>query len=279
MKFCGLFPKTSNVIIFEDLIKSTQEDIMEIWGVGIFEDELSDDIKHDFSDLVSRDYSPEVATSILMEKYLYSLNKYEEYIFWVALAAIQWKLGQVDNKVRDKAISIIESGGDLKRWLRDPVSQNKRKKVLEKLKKQLLSPPPAPKKVPKKFVAQTNFEPGDALIYQLLSGKYIVLKVVSIKRYPSGDCYPILEVCNWIGNEVPSKEGVNNLEIREGVNEYFVKCKQYLEVFPSGKNDYPKERINVVYKDVKITLLDQDKTVMVSWKDFDEALEIYYSLK
>ncbi|WP_240523058.1 hypothetical protein [Bacillus toyonensis] len=62
---------------------------MYVSGVGIFEDDLSEDIKFDFQNLISDGYNLEEATSILISKYVPSLRKYEENVFWLALAAIQ----------------------------------------------------------------------------------------------------------------------------------------------------------------------------------------------
>ncbi|MEM5609091.1 hypothetical protein AAHH76_28380 [Bacillus toyonensis] len=54
---------------------------MYVSGVGIFEDDLSEDIKFNFQNLISDGYSLEKATSILISKYVPSLRKYEENVF------------------------------------------------------------------------------------------------------------------------------------------------------------------------------------------------------
>jgi hypothetical protein len=64
-------------------------------------------------------------------------------VFWLALAATQWKLGRLVNSVRDRAIAIIDSGADIRRWQDNPKAQiNQRKKHLAKLREQLLSAQP-----------------------------------------------------------------------------------------------------------------------------------------
>ncbi|PEE21433.1 hypothetical protein CON95_23530 [Bacillus toyonensis] len=113
---------------------------MYVSGVGIFEDDLSEDIKFDFQNLISDGYSLEKATSILISKYVPSLRKYEENVFWIALATIQWEMGRLEPLVKEKAINIIDNKSDLKRWWREPELKEKREKVLKNLKEKLLSP-------------------------------------------------------------------------------------------------------------------------------------------
>ena len=54
---------------------------MYVSGVGIFEDNLSEDIKFDFQDLISEGYSSEEATEMMVNTYISSLRKHEENIF------------------------------------------------------------------------------------------------------------------------------------------------------------------------------------------------------
>ena len=44
----------------------------------------------------------------------------EACVFWLALAATQSKLGRLIDLVRDRAIEIIDSGADLRRWENKP---------------------------------------------------------------------------------------------------------------------------------------------------------------
>lgn len=251
---------------------------MYVSGVGIFEDNLSEDIKFDFQDLISEGYSSEEATEMMVNTYISSLRKHEENIFWLALATIQWELGRLNPQVKEKAICIIESKSDLKRWWREPELKKKRELVLEKLKKNLVSPLPEPKKVKRRVVLKTELEIGDVITYRLLSGQYIILKVVGVNEY-AGNAYPILMLCDWIGRNIPNKDEILTMEMKEGLNQYFQKGFQYIEVFPLKKKSYPKERIRLVYKNIEVPSRDAYPIMSMVWDEFDDDIEEYYELK
>lgn len=251
---------------------------MYVSGVGIFEDNLSEDIKFDFQDLISEGYSSEEATEMMVNTYISSLRKHEENIFWLALAAIQWELGRLNPQVKEKAICIIESKSDLKRWWREPELKKKRELVLEKLKKNLVSPLPEPKKVKRRVVLKTELEIGDVITYRLLSGQYIILKVVGVNEY-AGNAYPVLMLCDWIERNIPDKDEILTMGMKEGLNQYFQKGFQYIEVFPLKKKSYPKERICLVYKNIEVPSKDAYPIMSLAWDEFDDDIEEYYELK
>ncbi|MGG0459188.1 hypothetical protein [Bacillus mycoides] len=251
---------------------------MYVSGVGIFEDDLSEDIKFGFKDLMSEGYSSEDATNILMNTYISSLRKHEENVFWLALAAIQWELGRLEPLVKEKAIYIIESKSDLKRWWREPELMKKRELVLEKLKEKLVSPPPEPKKLKRRVALKTELEIGDVITYQLLSGQYIILKVVGVNEY-AGNAYPVFMLCDWIGQNIPSKDEILSMGMKEGLNQYLKKEKQYIEVFPLKKKSYPKERIHLVCKNIEVPSKDIYPIMSLAWDDFDDDIDEYYGLK
>ncbi|MDA2381592.1 hypothetical protein PDN41_07275 [Bacillus cereus] len=194
------------------------------------------------------------------------------------MAAIQWELGRLNPQVKEKAICIIESKSDLKRWWREPELKKKRELVLEKLKKNLVSPLPEPKKVKRRVVLKTELEIGDVITYRLLSGQYIILKVVGVNEY-AGNAYPVLMLCDWIGRNIPDKDEIFTMGMKEGLNQYFQKGFQYIEVFPLKKKSYPKERIRLVYKNIEVPSRDAYPIMSMAWDEFDDDIEEYYELK
>ncbi|WP_340372162.1 hypothetical protein [Peribacillus sp. FSL E2-0218] len=84
-------------------------------------------------------FSSEEATNILVEQSLKAEEFDEEdtTVFWLSLAAIQWKLGRLEENVKKIAVEIIDSGSDLRWWDEEPSLIKKREKVLLKLKKQV----------------------------------------------------------------------------------------------------------------------------------------------
>ena len=148
------------------------------------------------------------------------------------MAAIQWELGRLNPQVKEKAICIIESKSDLKRWWREPELKKKRELVLEKLKEFSFTFPKTEKV--KRVILKTELEIGDVITYRLLSGQYIILKVVGVNEY-AGNAYPVLMLCDWIGRNIPDKDEILTMGMKEGLNQYFQKGFQYIEVFPLKK--------------------------------------------
>ncbi|PFL17781.1 hypothetical protein COJ07_22250 [Bacillus cereus] len=63
---------------------------MYVSGVGIFEDDLSEDIKFGFKDLISEGYSSEDATNVLMNTYISSLRKHKVSTLKVKMHPNDW---------------------------------------------------------------------------------------------------------------------------------------------------------------------------------------------
>lgn len=72
----------------------------------------------------------------LVAAYSDAINDRDESdVFWLALAATQWKHGRLEEDVKAKALRVIASGHNLRRWTADnPEEAMKRAAVLEKLK-------------------------------------------------------------------------------------------------------------------------------------------------
>lgn len=240
---------------------------MEVWTVGIFDDEVSDEVKFRYRDLIGNGKTGEEATSILVKEYLSTLSTPEEVrVFWLSLAATQWKLGRLEESIKMKAISIIDSGEDLLRWANEK-DRTKREKVLQRVREQLLSPHPAPKKVSKRFVADTSLEAGDMVIYTMASGKKVMMNVIYIQEYSYGDRYPVFELYKWIGTDIPNLEQVKNTEL------FLVGLK----IFPDKKTDYPYKRLTVIQKGAATTNI-QEHNKTICWTDFDYYLDEWFHL-
>lgn len=246
---------------------------MGAWGVAILSDDIAEDIKLLYKDLLANEYSNEEASRIVIEEYKNELDDEETIAFWLVFASIQWRLGRLQENVKQEALQIIESGTDLARWEEEPKLQKKREVVLNKLREQLNSPQPEAKKVPKRFIANTSLKAGDAVSYELVSGNYIILKVIEIVEEWHGDRYPLFEMCDWEGKEVPSKEEIDQLELKikiyEGGKQEVVK----IAIYPAGKRDSTLKRIKVVTEDVKVVLDIGSPYTILCWKDFDDYVD------
>ncbi|MGE6346421.1 hypothetical protein ACQKIY_18120 [Bacillus mycoides] len=245
---------------------------MGAWGVAILSDDIAKDIQLIYKDLLGNEYSNEEASRIVIEEYQTGLDDEEIIVFWLAFACIQWKLGRLQENVKLEALQIIESGADLSRWEDEPTLQRKREVVLNKLREQLHSPQPQAKKVPKRFIANTSLKAGDAVSYELVSGNYIILKVIEIIEEWYGDRYPLFEMCDWEGKEIPSKEQIDQLDLKKRIYEDGKQEIIKLAIYPSGKRDTPAKRIQVVAEDINVVLDIEPPYDLICWKAFDDHL-------
>ncbi|NUC19975.1 hypothetical protein EXW50_02000 [Bacillus mycoides] len=245
---------------------------MGAWGVAILSDDIAKDIQLIYKDLLGNEYSNEEASRIVIEEYQTELDDEEIIVFWLAFACIQWKLGRLQENVKLEALQIIESGADLSRWEDEPKLQRKREVVLNKLREQLHSPQPQAKKVPKRFIANTYLKAGDAVSYELVSGNYIILKVIEIIEEWYGDRYPLFEMCDWEGKEIPSKEQIDQLDLKKRIYEDGKQEIIKLAIYSSGKRDTPAKRIQVVAEDINVVLDIEPPYDLICWKAFDDHL-------
>lgn len=141
---------------------------MGAWGTPIFSDDTAADTRDAFSDFIAEGLTPAEATDRLIAESADILaDEDDANVFWLGLAAAQWKLGRLLVTVRDRAIAIIDSGRDLRRWQDSPKSEiNQRKKHLAKLREQLLSPQPKPKKLKPFAKSSTDFRAGDVAVFR-----------------------------------------------------------------------------------------------------------------
>lgn len=241
-------------------------------GVAILSDDIAKDIQLIYKDLLGNEYSNEEASRIVIEEYQTELDDEEIIVFWLAFACIQWKLGRLQENVKLEALQIIESGADLSHWEDEPKLQRKREVVLNKLREQLHSPQPQAKKVPKRFIANTSLKAGDAVSYELVSRNYIILKVIEIIEEWYGDRYPLFEMCDWEGKEIPSKEQIDQLDLKKRIYEDGKQEIIKLAIYSSGKRDTPAKRIQVVAEDINVVLDIEPPYDLICWKAFDDHL-------
>lgn len=178
---------------------------MGTWGIGIFQNDISDEVCYDYKAKLKLGTSDELALQeIIAENTRYINDEEDKFDFWFALADLLFDLGRLTDDVRNKAIKLIDDGGDLKRGY-DSSNLKKRKIVLEKLKEKLLSEQPSRKKisVAKPFICP--WKPNDVFVYQLNSdvyketeyyGKYVIILVHEIVNHdveiPNlGDMLPV----------------------------------------------------------------------------------------
>lgn len=113
---------------------------MGTWDVGIFDDDVAMDIQAEFEEAIEEGLSVIEATEQILESFEEELEDEDDApIIYLALASLQLKNGNLQKSIKDKAIAIIDSGEELKRWAEtDEETLEKRKSVLNELKSKLM---------------------------------------------------------------------------------------------------------------------------------------------
>jgi len=187
---------------------------MSAWGPALFSDDSAADVRDGFRDLIGDGFTSPQATDALVKEWGDALGDPEEAsVFWLALASTQWQCGRLEERVKSKALAIIEEGSDLRRWRDNPKLLKKREAVLAKLQEQLLSPPPPEKRIPKRYRNTCEWEVGEVIGYRMLSGKQFLFRIIGFHS-DKGGTSPVAEMLDWSGTELPAEEVVKTLTIK-----------------------------------------------------------------
>jgi len=258
---------------------------MGTWGVAIFSDDLAADLREDFRDLIGEGITPTEAVNRLLDEYESSVNDPDEHsIFWIALAAIQWKLGRLEERTKQEAIRVITTGTDLERWP-DPKMRRKREAALERLHQQLLLTPPEPKRVPRRIKSANDWKVGEIVGLRLASGKLVLMRVIG-HHTDKGGRDAVCELLDWIGDAMPSLDVIAKLPIRTQPappgnenNAWWMKFgrkSQFLVAEPRKKNDQAR-----ILRTEFISVPAQEcggYTVLV-WGYVDQQLNEWFNLE
>jgi hypothetical protein len=114
--------------------------VMGADGPAIFSDDFACDVRGEYRALLE-DQVPDAEATQQIIAANPDLDVDEEPVFWLALAATQWRIGRLENEVRARALDVIDSGRDLTRWEEaGPRAVAKRAAALTALREQLTSP-------------------------------------------------------------------------------------------------------------------------------------------
>jgi hypothetical protein len=186
---------------------------MGVWGVALFSDDLAADLRGDFRELIGDGLTASQAVDNLVKEYAHSLDDGEKMpVFWLALAAVQWQLGRLEERTRRAAIQVIDSGQDLERW-DDPSQRKKRAIVLCQLRERLLSTQPPAKRVPRTIKSASDWRVGEVIGFRLVSGNWTLLRVIG-HHSDKGGRSAVCELLDCVGATIPPPETIAKLPIR-----------------------------------------------------------------
>jgi hypothetical protein len=246
---------------------------MGTWGTALFSDDIASDVRESYIDLVGDGLTGPEATKALRREWAASLNDPDvSPVFWLALAATQWKSGRLESHVLQQALTVIDSGSDLARWESGSRDFKKRKSVLEKLRLQLTSPQPPEKRIPKRFRDSNEWKVGDLVAYRMQSGRFVILRTIGHHSDMGGTC-PICELLDWSGEQIP--KSFKSLDVRKGRG---VRPITQIMIGRTQANERPDDRLQHLGVKTKPSQKPADCTATL-WRWLDKTLREEFGLE
>jgi hypothetical protein len=250
---------------------------MGTWGPALFSDDTARDVRDEFRNLIGDGADGATATASLLHRWRSELQDPDVGpVFWLALAATQWKLGRLEDRVRQAALDVIDSGSDLARWEDDPNLVAKRRTVLAKLRNQLTSPPPAPKKVRKPFRNSCDWRIGEVIVYRMKAGTPVVLRTID-HHSDNGGVSPVCDVLHWDADRLPSQHDVAAMRPRRFAAPWDDGRAPAIILGATSAREIPDERL------IRTGIMKQpgnapQRRFVVLWRHVDEKLQELFGL-
>lgn len=154
---------------------------MGAWGPGLFSDDTACDARDEYRQCLLDGLEGAAATDKVLETFSSSLDDPDDGPpFWLGLAATQSKLGRLDDRVRERALRIMDDGSDLARFAEAPKLIPSRRRMLEKLRSQLNGPQRSVVRLRRPPAIKCEWEAGELVGVQCPSGEWVLLHVQCI---------------------------------------------------------------------------------------------------
>lgn len=235
---------------------------MGIWGPKLYEDDLAEDIKNEYEELLEKGKTNKEAIEDICQIYKEEIEDSDERaVFWMVLADILYKHKNLTKFVKEKALKEIELGENLKRWKNEASKEDyiKRKKELENLRKKLYAYKDHTSKIisknknikkQEKIKTEDNknieWAIGDTYAYRIenpkYEGQYFILRKVQDCMYNNNTRYQsaIIYVQITSDKKIPkNEEEISELEYIIIGNEGNVKHEYRMQLYqvPRKKNE------------------------------------------
>jgi hypothetical protein len=186
---------------------------MGTWGPGIFSDDVARDVRDAWRDALMDGLDDATATKRVLEELHAAFDDEDDAVVaWLALAAAQHETGRLQLLVRDRALAIIDAGGDLDSWRNESAAfRRAREKALATLAEKLCGPQPAPKTPKRPKPRVSPLEIGDVVHVrgEREEGLFVVVGIAET----SLGTEPVLAELLWEGGRVPDVETLKRLPL------------------------------------------------------------------
>jgi hypothetical protein len=182
------------------------------WGVGLWSDDTALDVRAMHRNALEDRLGDEQATETVLTEFAQHLADEDDApVVWLALAVCQHEQGRLTPEVRDRALEVIDSGADLRRWEHlGPREGGRRAAVLTKVRARLMSPQPPRKPIRRRPRHVTSLKPGDILAYRAPSGRFHLLAVRALDENRYGT-FPIVRLLDYHEEQLPGAEQLAEL--------------------------------------------------------------------
>lgn len=178
---------------------------MAIWGVNIYQNDISLDVRNDAIKLFQKGKNADEITHELLAEWQCIMNEPNDAaLFWFALSDTLWKRGIMTEFVKINTLNCIKMGADIKRWEAiNPKFVAKRQKVIDSLSERILAPQPSPKMPHIVKLYKCEWRIGDVFAYRMESdyakengyfGNYLLIQKVDESIWAPGHIVPIVYV-------------------------------------------------------------------------------------
>ena len=175
---------------------------MGAWGPGLYSDDTTCDVRDDYVQHLKHGLSADESSQKILARHGDLLRQKEiACLVYFALADTAWRNRRLNETLKEEALSLLKSGGDVFAWERDaPGDAASRRRTLRDLEKRLLSPQPVEKifklSQPKPKKIRTTAPIGSVFSLALPSkGSALLVLVGFIELEKSID--PVFSVINY----------------------------------------------------------------------------------
>lgn len=265
---------------------------MGAWGPRLYQDDVAEEVRDYYKDQLHRGRTGEEITQDLIAQNECTISDPDDApVFWFALADTQWDLGRLEAFVKEKALYHIHDGYDLKRWAtEDPRKAKIRAESLEKLRRKLLSPQPAKKKIAQYKLYHCTWKTGDVYAYRLegdyakengLLGNYLYFVKVDEAVWHPGHVVPVVYFYRVTGDKLLCLEELKTIDY---IPQFFIpevyekepeRQRLYLlKLLSTSPRGIPDKQLTFMGNLEKVKRMDNEdpNPYKVSWKDFERYI-------
>jgi hypothetical protein len=190
---------------------------MGTWGPGIFDDDVACDVRSEYRVAIRAGVPGPQATDRIIHEHADGPDPFRVHArVWLALAATQSKLGRLEERVKARALEVIDSREDLAAWrAEDPATRRRRWAALQRLRRRLLGRQRPPVRLRPPWRQETELEPGQHLLFRFPHGMRVLLRVLDVQEFwleTTEGTLPVVMLLDWRdGQPVPAGPALDRL--------------------------------------------------------------------